>query len=69
MYGRALAAKEKALSPDHTSTLITVNKLGNLYKDQGKLGEAERMYDRPLAGYKKAQKMADLPEEACIDIS
>ncbi|KAJ9481399.1 hypothetical protein VN97_g12081 [Penicillium thymicola] len=46
MYQRALAGKEKALGPDHTSTLGTVNNLGTLYSDQGKLKEAEEMYER-----------------------
>ena len=32
MYVRALAGYEKALGPDHTSTLTTVNNLGNLYR-------------------------------------
>ena len=32
MFVRALAGKEKALGPDHTSILSTVNYLGNLYK-------------------------------------
>jgi tetratricopeptide (TPR) repeat protein len=51
---RALAGYEKALGRDHTSTLDTVNNLGNLYGAQGKLGEAEEMYLRALAGYEKA---------------
>lgn len=46
MYERALAGYEKALGPDHTSTLYTVNNLGNLYRGQGKLKEAEEMYQR-----------------------
>ncbi|KAJ5036788.1 hypothetical protein NUH16_004667 [Penicillium rubens] len=54
MYQRALAGYEKALGPDHTSTLNTVNNLGNLYRDQGKLKEAEEIYQRALAGYEKA---------------
>jgi tetratricopeptide (TPR) repeat protein len=54
MYQQALAGKEKALGPDHTSTLNTVNNLGNLYADKGKLNEAEEMYQRALAGYEKA---------------
>lgn len=41
MFVRALARKEKALGPDHTSTLNTVNNLGVLYWNQGKLEEAE----------------------------
>lgn len=54
MYQQALAGKEKALGPDHTSTLSTVNNLGNLYKAQGRLKEAEKMYQRALAGCEKA---------------
>ncbi|KAF3012740.1 hypothetical protein E8E15_004199 [Penicillium rubens] len=54
MYQRALAGKEKALGPDHTSTLRTVNNLGLLYKNQGKLKEAEAMYQRALVGQEKA---------------
>ncbi|KAF6793061.1 NB-ARC domain-containing protein [Colletotrichum musicola] len=54
MYERALQGKEKALGPDHTSTLSTVNNLGNLYKDQDRLKEAEAMYERALQGYEKA---------------
>jgi tetratricopeptide (TPR) repeat protein len=54
MYQRALAGKEKALGPDHTSTLNTVNNLGLLYSDQGKRKEAEEMYQRALAGCEKA---------------
>jgi tetratricopeptide (TPR) repeat protein len=54
MYSRALVGFEKAWGPDHTSTLDTVNNLGNLYADQGKLEEAEKMYERTLRGYEKA---------------
>ncbi|KAH8587030.1 hypothetical protein B0O99DRAFT_665525 [Bisporella sp. PMI_857] len=54
MYLRALEGKEKALGPDHTSTLDTVNNLGILYSDQGKLAEAEAMYLRALEGKEKA---------------
>jgi tetratricopeptide (TPR) repeat protein len=34
--------------------LDTVNNLGNLYKNQGKMVEAEEMYMRALEGYEKA---------------
>ncbi|KAN0070370.1 hypothetical protein V8E54_011239 [Elaphomyces granulatus] len=54
MYQRALQGYEKALGPDHTSTLDTVNNLGILYADQGKLDEAEKMYQRALQGKEKA---------------
>jgi tetratricopeptide (TPR) repeat protein len=52
MYQRALQGKEKALGPDHTSTLSTVNNLGIVYKSQAKFDEAEKMYQRALQGYK-----------------
>ena len=51
---QALDGKEKAWSPDHTSTLDTVNNLGTLYADQGKYTEVEQMYRRAIDGYKKA---------------
>ncbi|KAK3340806.1 hypothetical protein B0H65DRAFT_529695 [Neurospora tetraspora] len=54
MYQRALEGYEKALGPDHTSTLDTVNNLGLLYKTQGRLKEAETMYQRALEGKEKA---------------
>ena len=54
MYLRALAGKEKAWGPDHTSTLDTVHNLGTLYSDQGKMAEAEAMYLRALAGKEEA---------------
>jgi len=45
--------KEKAWGPEHTSTLDTVNNLGILYRNQGKLVEAEEMYQRALDGKEK----------------
>ncbi|KAH7151967.1 hypothetical protein B0J13DRAFT_470560, partial [Dactylonectria estremocensis] len=54
MYERALEGYEKALGPDHTSTLTTVNNLGLLYSDQGKFKEAGEMYERALEGKEKA---------------
>jgi tetratricopeptide (TPR) repeat protein len=54
MYQRALADREKALGPDHPSTLDTVHNLGVLYVNQGKLIEAEEMHQRALAGKEKA---------------
>ena len=54
MYDRALQGYERALGPEHTSTLRTVNNLGVLYKDQGRLDEAEAMYGRALQGYERA---------------
>ena len=54
MYRRALAGYEKALGPDHTSTLSTVNNLGTLYVTKASWIEAEKMYRRALAGKEKA---------------
>ena len=44
MYVRALAGYEKALGPEHTSTLRTVNNLETIYKGQCKLKEAEEIH-------------------------
>ncbi|KAK8074024.1 hypothetical protein PG994_004923 [Apiospora phragmitis] len=54
IYQRALQGYEKAWGADHTSTLSTVNNLGNLYSAQGRIDEAETMYQRALQGYEKA---------------
>ncbi|KAH8696293.1 hypothetical protein BGW36DRAFT_428309 [Talaromyces proteolyticus] len=54
MYQRALEGKKKTWSPDYTSTLNTVNNLDILYKNQGKLADAEKMYQRALEGYENA---------------
>ena len=54
IYLRALTGYEKAWGSDHTSTLSTVNNLGKLYINQGKMNEAEEMYLRALTGYEKA---------------
>jgi len=49
-----LQGYEKAWGPDHTSTLDTVNNLGTLYADLGRLDEAEKIYQRAIQGYEKA---------------
>ncbi|KAL8798507.1 MAG: hypothetical protein Q9200_007759 [Gallowayella weberi] len=54
MYQRALDGQEKAWGAEHTSTLDTVNNLGLLYTDQGRMAEAEQMYMRALKGKEKA---------------
>jgi tetratricopeptide (TPR) repeat protein len=54
MYERALQGYEKALGPEHISALITVNNLGTLYMDQGKMREAREMYKRALQGLRNS---------------
>jgi tetratricopeptide (TPR) repeat protein len=51
LYERALQGCEKALGRDHTLTLDTVNNMGILYPEQGKLDETEEMYKQALQGY------------------
>ncbi|CDM37424.1 unnamed protein product [Penicillium roqueforti FM164] len=41
-YFYALGGHEKALEPDHVSTLGAVHNIGVLYSKQDKLGEADR---------------------------
>ena len=53
MYQRALDGYEKTGGAEYISTLDTVNNLGLLYSDQGKMTEAEEMYMRALEGFKK----------------
>ena len=48
---RALEGREKAWGLEHISTLDTVNNLGILYAEQGKLAEAEKMYQRAPNGF------------------
>jgi tetratricopeptide (TPR) repeat protein len=60
MYQRTLQGKEKARGLGHTSTLCTVNNLGNLYQDLGRMDEAEAIYRRALQVYEKAIKPENL---------
>ncbi|KAL7922386.1 hypothetical protein ACQKWADRAFT_312970 [Trichoderma austrokoningii] len=53
MYERELQYCEEAHGPKHISTLDTINKLGKVYSDRGKLVEAEAMYVRALQGKKE----------------
>ena len=54
MYQQALAGKENVWGQGYILTLYTVNNLGLLYADQGRLQEVETMYQRALSGYKRA---------------
>ena len=51
MYVRALEGREEAWGPKHTSTLDTVNNLGDFYRVQERFAKAQRMYSRALEGY------------------
>jgi len=53
MLERAPAGKEKALGPDHISTLDTVTSLSNLCADQGERDEAKIVFEQALAGCDK----------------
>ena len=52
---RALAGFEKALGPEHESTLTTVRNLDDLCVDQGRLAEAEEMYMRAIGKKKELE--------------
>jgi hypothetical protein len=43
IYGRALVECKKALRPDYALTLNAVYNLGNLYRRQSRLDEAEQI--------------------------
>jgi tetratricopeptide (TPR) repeat protein len=51
---REIQPLPEALGAEHTSTLDTVNNLGSLYKNQGKMAEAEAMFLRAPQGKEKA---------------
>ena len=53
IFQRALKGYEKAYGPEHAETLDTVNKLGDLYKNLGRIEEAKAMYQRALKGQRE----------------
>ena len=63
----AIGESGKALGPEHTSTLSTTNNLGILYKDQGKLAEAEEMYQRALSEYEKVWGLDHIPTLSAVN--
>ncbi|CAG9955490.1 unnamed protein product [Clonostachys rosea f. rosea IK726] len=60
MYNRALQGYEKAWGPEHTSTLGTVNNLGLLYYNQGRLKEAEEIVKTYPPALNTRENLADL---------
>lgn len=54
-HANYLISRERGYRPGDTiDTWNVSNKIANLYSDQGKLSEAEEMYQQALVGYKKA---------------
>jgi Tetratricopeptide repeat len=53
MYVRALAGYEKASRSETIPALKAVRNLGLLYRDQGKLKDAEKMFQRAVLGRRK----------------
>jgi len=51
MYQRALIGKEKALGPEHTSTLNTVYAYGNIYIELNRVDQAKAFFERARDGY------------------
>ena len=54
LFTRALATREKLLSPDHPDVADSLNSLADLYRTQGKYDEAEPLFTRALAIREKA---------------
>jgi len=54
MCSRALEEYEKTLEPEHILTLGMFNNLGILYRLQGMLSEAEKVFRQALEGYEHA---------------
>ena len=46
MYKQALAIFEKALGSEHPDTVLTLNDLTDLYREQGRYDEAELLQIR-----------------------
>jgi hypothetical protein len=75
-----LRIKEVTLGRKHASTISTVQSIGNLYKKQAKLCEAEQMYKRALQGracalgrkhpstLSTARKLASIYRNRCYDL-
>ena len=52
-YGKALAIREKALGPEHPSTLRTVYNMGLLAEKSGDMAAAKALFVRCAKGYAK----------------
>jgi tetratricopeptide (TPR) repeat protein len=59
MYQRALAGYEKALGPEHPSTLDAVYNLGLLFRRLREWEKSIRCFERAWAGYETVKGAAD----------
>jgi CHAT domain-containing protein/tetratricopeptide (TPR) repeat protein len=48
-HKRALAIREQTLNPNHEDLVVSYNRLGLLYQEQGRMQEAELLFGRALA--------------------
>ncbi|CAF9921052.1 MAG: hypothetical protein ALECFALPRED_001699 [Alectoria fallacina] len=48
-----LRERQTELGPEHPDTLTSMADLGSIYEEQGKLADAETMYQRALEGYEE----------------
>jgi tetratricopeptide (TPR) repeat protein len=48
LYQRALRIQEQILGSEHPQMIVSLNRLANIYSDQGKYEEAEALYERAL---------------------
>lgn len=60
MYDRARRGREERFGPDHHSTLQTASNLATFYADQGKLADAQRMFEQVLLGKERALGLNDI---------
>ena len=48
LYGECLTLRQKILGPEHPDMSSTLDNLGALYWEHGKIAEAEALYQRAL---------------------
>jgi len=53
LFEQTLTASERALGPDHLSTLASRNSLALAYQQAGRQGEAISLFEQALAGYER----------------
>ncbi len=53
MHEQTLAARERALGPDHPDTLTSRNNLANAYQEAGRAAEAIPLHQQALAAFER----------------